>query len=111
MIKASFPNYDLFQVTLTNHLGYHINEGTCLVLYDSLKSKIILVEPLWYSGISEPLANLFIGRKFENKDSLLSFMNGVNELMGIGSGYRFRNTGFTDSLITYDLGYFKGDTY
>jgi hypothetical protein len=110
-IKASFPNYDLFQVTLTNYLGWHINQGTCMILFDSLKSKIILVEPLWYSGISEPFAKLFIGRKFDNKDSLLNFINGVNELMGIGSGYRFRNTGYTDSLITYVLGYFKGDTY
>lgn len=110
-IRASFPNYDFFQVTLTNYLGWHINQGTCLVLFDSAKSKLILVEPLWYSGTSKSLAKLFIGQKFDNKDSLLNFLNGVNELMGIGSGYRFRNTGYSDSLITYDLGYFKGDTY
>lgn len=110
-IKASFPNYDLFQVSMTNYLGWHINQGTCLLLFDSIKSKLILVEPLWYSGISKSLVKLFIGQTFENKDSLLNFLTGVHELMGIGSGYRFRNTGSSDSLITYDLGFFKGDTY
>lgn len=110
-IKSSFPNFELFQVTLTNFLGWHVNQGTCLILFDSLASKIILVEPLWYSGPSKALANLFIGRKFKNKETLLSFLDGVNELMGIGSGYKFRHTGYSDTLITYDLGYFKGDTY
>jgi hypothetical protein len=31
--------------------------------------------------------------------------------MQIGSGYNFRLTSYADSLITYDLGYFVGDTY
>lgn len=110
-IKASFPNFDLFQVTLTNYLGWHINQGTCLILFDSISANTILVEPLWYSGPSKAFAKLFLGRKFESKETLLSFLDGVNELMGIGSGYRFRFTSYSDSLITYDLGYFKGDTY
>lgn len=110
-LKSSFPNYDPYQVTLTNYLGYHVNQGTCVVLFDSLKSKIILVEPLWYGGVSEPLVRLFIGRKFTNIDSLLFALNGLNKLLEIGSGYKFRNTSYSDSLITYDLGYFKGDTY
>jgi hypothetical protein len=110
-VKVSFPNYDLFQLTLTNYLGYHVNEGTCLVLFDSLNSKIILVEPLWYGGISESFVKVFIGQKFDSRDSLLAFLKGVNDLMEIGSGYKFRNTTNTDSLITYDLGYFKGDSY
>jgi hypothetical protein len=111
LVKASFPNYDLFQLTLTNYLGYHVNQAICLVLFDSSKSKIILVEPLWYGGISEPLVKLFIGRKFSSKQSLLEFLKGVHELMEIGSGYKFQNTVYSDSLITYDLGHFKGDTY
>lgn len=110
-IKASFPNFDLFQVTLTNYLGWHVNQGNCLILYDSLSTNIILIEPLWYSGPSKAFTNLFIGRKFDNKATLLSFLDGVNELMGIGSVYRFRFTSYSDSLITYDLGYFKGDSY
>ena len=111
IVKASFPNHELFELTLTNYLGYHVNQHTCVVLFDSLKSKITLVEPLWYGGISETLVKLFIGRKFDSKDSLLAFLSGVNKLMEIGSGYRFQNTVYTDNLITYDLNNFKGDTY
>jgi hypothetical protein len=111
LLKASFPNYDPFRVTLTNYLGYHINQGTCVVLFDSLKSKFILVEPMWYMGVSKPLIKLLIGRKFENMDTLLSVLKGVHDLLEIGSRYKFRNTSYNDSVITYDLGYFKGDSY
>lgn len=38
-------------------------------------------------------------------------MTQLNELMQIGSGYKFLQTGYTDTLVTYDLGYFKGDNY
>lgn len=111
LVKAIVPNYDFYQVTLTNYLGYHVNQGTCLVLFDSLKSKIILVEPLWYSETSKPFLKLFFGHKFDSQESLLSFLKELTELMEIGSAYKFKNTGYTDSVITYDLGYFRGDTY
>jgi hypothetical protein len=111
VVKTVIPNFDFYQVTLTNYLGYHVNQGTCLVLVDSLKSKTLLVEPLWYGGTSKALIKLFIGHKFSSKDSLLNFMIQLDELMQIGSGYKFRQTSYTDTLITYDLGYFKGDSY
>ena len=76
-----------------------------------LKSKIILVQPIWYGGISEQLIKLVIKKQFDNKDKLLSFLNELNELMEIGSGYKFVNTSSTDDLIKYDLVYFKGDSY
>ena len=75
LVKSEIPNYSFYKVILTNYLGYHINEATCLILYDSLKSKVLLVEPLWYGGISEGLVKLFIGKKFESKDALLNFLN------------------------------------
>jgi len=96
---------------MTNFLGYHINPGTCLVLVDSSRSKTILVEPLWYGGRSKDFVKLFIKHKFDNKNSLINFMTQLNELMQIGSGYKFIQTSYTDTLITYDLGYFKGDSY
>jgi len=111
LFKTIFPNYDLFQLVLTNYLGYHVNEGVCSVLFDSLTSQIILVEPIWYGGISEPLVKLFIGKKFANKDSLLAGLYAMHQVLQIGSGYKFRNTSVSDSLVTYDLGYFKGDAY
>lgn len=111
LVKSVIPQYDFYQVTMTNYLGYHINQGTCLVLVDTIKSKTILVEPLWYGGTSKDLIKIFIKHKFANKDSLLYFMTQLNELMQIGSGYKFLQTAYADTLITYDLGYFKGDSY
>jgi hypothetical protein len=111
LVKAVIPNYDFYEISLTNYLGWHVNEGTCLILFDSSKSKIILVEPLWYGGTSTPLLKLFIGQKFRDKDSLLNFLTQLNELMQVGSGYKFQLTSVTDTSVTYDLGYFKGDTY
>ena len=110
-VKATIPNYDFYSVTLTNYLGWHVNPGTCLVLFDSLKSKIILVEPLWYGGASPQLVKLFLGKKFQDQNSLTNFLRGLTELMQVGSGYRFRTTSQADTLITLDLGYFKGDSY
>lgn len=110
-VKAKIPSYEFFQMNLTNYLGWHVNEGTCLVLFDSSKSKILLVEPLWYQEPSQGLLNLFKGKSFNNKDSLLNFLKELHELMEVGSGFKFVNTGFSDSVITYDMGYFRGDSY
>lgn len=110
-VKAVIPNYDFYKVTLINHFGSHINQGTCIVLFDSAKSKIILVEPLWYGGVSVGLIKLIIGKKITNKDSLLNFLTQLNELLQVGSQYKYRQTSYTDSLVTFDLCYFKGDSY
>ena len=40
----------------------------------------------------------------------MQFLQALHELMGNGSGYRFINTGSTDSLISYDLVSLKGNT-
>ena len=111
LVKARIPNFDFYKVTLTNYLGYHVNQGTCVILYDSLSSKIILVEPLWYGGVSESLVKLFIKEQFDNKDCLVSFLKELHELLEVGSDYKFISTNYTDSLITFDLVYFKGDSY
>lgn len=111
LVKEVIPSYDFYSVTLTNYLGWHINQGRCLVLFDSSKSKIVLVEPLWYGDVSKQLTKLFIGKKFQDQQSLLSLISELHSLMQVGSSYKFRETSRTDSLITYDLGYFKGDSY
>lgn len=111
LVKDVLTNYDFYKVTLTNYLGYHVNQGTCIVLFDSLKSSVILVQPIWYGGVCEQLIKLVLKKPFDNKENLLSFMKELNELMEIGSGYKFINTSSTDNLITYDLVYFKGDSY
>jgi hypothetical protein len=110
-IAKVLPNYTFYSVNLTNYLGWHVNQGTCVVLFDSLNSKFAFAEPLWYGGVSESLVKMFIGYKFNSKDTLLSFLAELNELMQVGSSYKFRQTSYSDSLITYDIGYFKGDSY
>jgi hypothetical protein len=111
LVKAVLSNYEFYKVILTNYLGYHVNQGTCIVLFDSLKSSIILVQPVWYGGVSEQLIKLVLKKPFDSKEKLLSFLKELNELMETGSGYRFVNTGSADNLITYDLVYFEGDSY
>jgi hypothetical protein len=108
--KVAFGS-SFYQVDLTNYLGYHVNEATCIVVFDSAKGKMTLAEPLWYGGVNEALVKIFIRHRFEGKDSLVNFLNVLHNLMEIGSGYKFRQTSYSDSLITYDLGYFKGDSY
>ena len=111
LVKARIPNYNFYQVNLTNYLGYHVNEAECLILFNPKKSKIILVAPLWFSGVDANYVKLIIGEGFDNKDSLLNFLNEFHELMGVGSGYKFILTSYKDDLITYDMVYLKGDSY
>ncbi len=111
ILKEHYPSYNFFKITMTNYLGYHINQGNCIILFDSSNSKVTLVEPLWYNGVSESLIKLFINNQFDNQESLLATLKEIHELMVVGSGYKFIKTGVSDSIITYDLVYFKGDSY
>jgi hypothetical protein len=110
LLKEVIQGSEFYKVTLTNFLGYHINQGTCIIVFDSVKAKITFSEPLWYSGTCPTLIKLFIGYKFSNKDSLSKFLTEFNELLQIGSFYKFRQTSLSENIVTFDLGYFKGDT-
>ena len=103
LVNAVIPNYTFYKITLTNYSGDHINEENCVVLYDSSASKIVLVEPLWYSGISKPFITLFLRKHFDSREQLSAFLEQLNELMELGSGCKFIRTGFSDSLATYDV--------
>ncbi len=110
-LKAVLPNSEFYKVKLTNYLGWHINRGTCIIVFDSTNAKFTFAEPLWYSGISKNLIKLFINHKFDNEESLLKSITELTELMEIGSVYKFRRTNISDKTITYDLGFFKGNNY
>ena len=109
LLNAIIPNYTFYKITLTNYLGSHINEENCVLLYDSAASEILLVEPLWYAGVSKPLIKLFINKGFGSKDQLAGFLGQLNELMEMGSGCKFILTGFSYNLITYDVLKFNGN--
>src|SRR6201988_3599482 len=72
LVKPVLANYDFYKVTLTNYLGYHVNQGTCLVLFDSFKSSIVWVQPIWYGGVNESLVKLFLKKKFDTREKLLN---------------------------------------
>lgn len=111
VITSLIPSYKIFHATLINYLGYHTNPGTCSIFWDTTNTKSIYAEPLWYGEISAPLVKLFIGRKFNTRDSLANFLKELNEIMEIGSVYRFRPTFVSDTILKYDLGYFKNTGY
>jgi len=84
-IKKFLPGYEIHKLTLSNFLGYHINQGTCVVLSYSINSHMVLMEPLWYSGISVPLLKLFLKKPLNSYEELLNVLLEVHELMETGS--------------------------
>jgi hypothetical protein len=84
-IKEKIPEFQFYKIHLTNFLGYHIDDSDCLILYNSKESKIILVEPIWYSDLSENFLKLFINNEFKNSDEIKVFVQQLQELIMIGS--------------------------
>ena len=101
-VSKVIPNYAFYKVRLTNYLGYHINQSNCLILFDEDKSKILLVQPMWYSDISSDFLRLFIGIKFNDSKSLMSFLPELRELMVIGSSSKFDDLIYTDTKVTFN---------
>ncbi len=102
-VKAISTGYDFYSVTLTNYLGYHVNQVTCLALIDTVARKCMLVEPLWYAESNKELIKAYLGHQFDGKDSLMNFLSQLNELMETGSGFKFLQTSCTNDSVTYDL--------
>ena len=104
-VSAVIPEYRFYTVTLTNYLGYHINRSRNLILYDSAKSTIIHVVPIWYSDISDDLLRLFIGKTFPDSTFLLAFTLELQSLMNTGSTGAFENTVWHKDKVTFELTY------
>lgn len=104
-VSAVIPEYSFYIVTLTNYLGYHINHSSNLILFDSAKSRVIHVEPMWYGDISADLLRLFIGKTFRDSSSLLNFTLELQSLMNAGSTGGFENTTWQEDKVTFDFTY------
>src|SRR3989338_1960504 len=102
------PKYALYEMELANFLGYHVNKSKCLVLIDSVKSKSLLVVPMWYGDISENFLELFIGKQFADSAALMQFTTGLQELMLIGSTGAFEMPVYTPDKIVFDYTYDAG---
>jgi hypothetical protein len=103
LVKSLIPNYEIYKVFLSNHMGFETLKVRCLILFDSINSKILLIPPLWFNGINETLIKLFLNEPFKDNASLLCFLKELHELMEIGSGYKFINTGITENMVSYQL--------
>lgn len=105
LINSRYPHALVYRVTLTNYLGYHVNTSACVIMHDTVKRKITLVEPLWYSGLSKPFLKQFLMLKFDSKEKLLAFVSELNTVMETGSAYKFELSSYSDSVVTYSLTY------
>jgi|GEM_PF-1115296 len=104
-VSAVIPDFQFYTVTLTNYLGYHINRSRNLILFDSAKSMVIHVVPMWYGDISDDLLSLFIGKTFPDSTSMLNFTLELQSLMNAGSTGGFENTTRQTDKVTFDLTY------
>jgi hypothetical protein len=105
LISEFLPNITFHKVMLTNYLGYHVNKSNCLILFNQSKSKIQLVEPIWYSDIDKKFLKKLVGLEFKDKNTLIKFCLELQELLIIGSNYEIKNTEIAESNITFDLTY------
>ncbi|MES2556317.1 MAG: hypothetical protein V4604_09220 [Bacteroidota bacterium] len=108
MVQQMIPKYSFYEMELTNFLGYHMNKSHCLVLIDSVKSKTLLVTPMWYSDINEDFLKLFIGKQFADSAALMQFTTGLQELMLIGSSGSFETPVYASDKIAFDYTYDAG---
>lgn len=110
LVKRVIPRYDFYSVSLTNFLGYHVNASHCLVLFDVSRSKLILVEPMWYGDISKPFMELFVNTTFSDKESLMAFLEELKDLLSVGTGNAgFGELKYTPNSVTFDMVYPNGN--
>ena len=102
---------ELYHLTMTNYLGYHVNDAMCVILYWRQSNKIQLIEPLWYGGVSIDLLRNLIGRQFNSTEELIDIINHIHDLMEIGSVYEFEIVDTSEFYLEYNLGYKKGVSY
>lgn len=104
-LKKYLDGIEFYKVRLVNYLGWHENKSDCLVLIDRSRSKVLLVEPLWYGGIEETFITMFIGKAFEDKTEFQNFAFSLQDILLVGSEHSkdFRNTNIEGNKITFDL--------
>jgi len=104
IVKKYLDNYEFYNGTLTNFMGYHIEETECLIIYDSITSHMKLFPPIWFDSSMENFFNKFSNTEFESKSELKNFISQIQEIMLIGSSRKsFENTQFYPQKITFDL--------
>jgi hypothetical protein len=97
--------YDLYSAVLVGFYGWHEKTSRCLILRKSDNGELIIIDPIWYDGISTELIKLIIGYEFKSKEELQLFTFELQDIMLIGSTHNkeFKNTVFNETNITIDL--------
>jgi len=103
LITSRYPRSKVYQVKLTNYSGNEAKAAVCVVMHDTVKNKITLVEHISYSGLSKPFRKQFLTQKFESKEQLTAFIQELSAVMLRGPAYKFELTNYSDSEVSYSL--------
>jgi hypothetical protein len=101
-VSKIIHGYKFYKVGLTNYLGYHINNCSNLILFDSVNKKIIHPEPMWFSDNNEKFIKLFIGKRFSDSAALMAFVYEFQDLLKVGSTGQFTNTKYSNTKVSFD---------
>tara|TARA_B110000046_G_C12843918_1_gene334866 strand:+ start:219 stop:752 length:534 start_codon:yes stop_codon:yes gene_type:complete len=104
-LNKVLSEYDLYSAVLVGFYGWHEKTSRCLILRKSDNGELIIIDPIWYDGISTELIKLIIGYEFKSKEELQLFTFELQDIMLIGSTHNkeFKNTVFNETNITIDL--------
>ncbi|WP_447113613.1 hypothetical protein [Psychroserpens sp. BH13MA-6] len=103
-VKKYLNEFDLYQATLTNFLGYHIEDAECLIIYNPKTSELEMYPPIWFDNSMEKFFTKFYDTEFESKAEMKKFISQIQEIMLIGSLRKsFENTEFDSEKITFNL--------
>ncbi|MBQ4805824.1 hypothetical protein J8L88_23405, partial [Aquimarina sp. MMG015] len=104
IVKKYLNGSNIYQVTLTNYLGYHIEDADCLVIFNNKTSELELIPPIWFDLSMDDFFSKFFGKQFESKSELKKFIFQIQELMLTGSVLKsFENNKFESNKISFDL--------
>ncbi len=104
IVKKYLNNSSIYQVTLTNYLGYHIADADCLVIFNNKTFELELIPPIWFDLSMNDFLSKFFGKQFKSKLELKKFIYQMQELMLTGSILKnFENNKFEPDKISFDL--------
>ncbi|TXD50462.1 MULTISPECIES: hypothetical protein [unclassified Polaribacter] len=105
ILNQVLAEYDLYSTVLEGFYGWHKKTSRCLILRKSDNGELIVIDPIWYSGISTEFLKMIIGYKFKSEKELQLFTFELQDVMLIGSTHNkdFKNTVFSENKITIDL--------
>ncbi len=97
--------YELYSAVLEGYYGWHNKTSRCLILRKTDNGELTIIDPIWYNGISTELIKMIIGYEFNSEKELKLFTFELQDVMLIGSTHNkeFKNTIFSENLITIDL--------